>query len=516
MVMQIVKSRGRSVLSLLLLLVVLVSLASASHAAPGQPPDADSIQSEMERLIDYLDGPAYARAVPWGQHVVLAYRLAQGQDPTAFEFFLFGALRADIGFSRSAVLSVALRGDEPYPTWGQCRDFLQRVRPSDFRPDAAVQWAAQHLAAVPRSEIAATLAGMAAAPGSEAPQATSSVPAATPGTEYNTYFGYLHAHSQLSDGQGTPLEAYEYARDAGQLDFFALTDHGELLMLWPWSHKWEQLVDAAQQTYQPGTYATLWGFEWSNPLLGHLNIINSADYTQCLSNFRISGIYDWLVARPEAFGRFNHPGDFDWLGIEFLHLWRYDSAVPQMVGIENWNSGEGFDHYYYNGSWNNDYSYWDVGNRKGWILGSLGAQDNHDPDWGTMNDFRTAVLAEELTRESVADAYRNRRFYATEDSDLSLDLRCQGYPMGSQLSGVPRQFDVSACDGSGDTFQEVRLYRNGDLLETQPVSGDCFQATFTDPAPTGSDYYYVIVRESDDNDGNGRNDEAISSPIWID
>jgi hypothetical protein len=109
----------------------------------------------------------------------------------------------------------------------------------------------------------------------------------------------------------------------------------------------------------------------------------------------------------------------------------------------------------------------------------------------------------------------SRRFYTTEDSDLYLDFRCRGYPMGAQLSGVPSQFDIIACDGSGDTFQMVSLYRNGHLLQTQPVIGNCIQASFTDHSPTGADYYYVIVRQNDDNDNNGRNDEAISSPIWI-
>jgi hypothetical protein len=88
--------------------------------------------------------------------------------------------------------------------------------------------------------------------------------------------------------------------------------------------------------------------------------------------------------------------------------------------------------------------------------------------------------------------------------------------MGARLSGVPRNFLVIAWDESGDTFQEIRFYRNGDLLQTQQVSGSLASAFFSDPLRTGSDHYYVIVRENDDNNGNGRNDEAISSPIWID
>ena len=86
--------------------------------------------------------------------------------------------------------------------------------------------------------------------------------------------------------------------------------------------------------------------------------------------------------------------------------------------------------------------------------------------------------------------------------------------MGSKLTAVPRNFTVTASDASGDTISEVRLYRNGTLIAVNPVSGNSINTTFTDNS-TGSAYYYVMVKENDDQDGNGRNDEALSSSIWI-
>jgi hypothetical protein len=348
------------------------------------------------------------------------------------------------------------------------------------------------------------------------PASPPSLTESVPGVQYNTYFGYLHAHSRLSDGEGDPLDAYLFAHEQGDLDFFGLTDHGELLAIWPWEHKWEQLVEAAELTYLPGTYVTFFGFEWSNPILGHINILNTQDFTSFLSDFGLSQIYNWIAARPEAFARFNHPGGYDFLHLEFFHLRLHPEAVPQLVGIETWNGSKSFDVYFYAGSWSplSKLSYWDVGNRKGWYLGALGGQDNHSPDWGIQNEFRTAVLAEGLTREQIIDAYMNRRFYATEDKDLHLDLRCQGYPMGSRLTGVPREFVVRAWDGSYDTFEEIRLYRNGRLIKSKAVSGSSIEVSFKDPRRFRPAYYYVIVRQSDDNDGNGRDDEAMSSPIW--
>jgi MYXO-CTERM domain-containing protein len=125
------------------------------------------------------------------------------------------------------------------------------------------------------------------------------------------------------------------------------------------------------------------------------------------------------------------------------------------------------------------------------------------------------VLAKELTREAVIDAYEKRRFYATENTALQLDFRCAGYPMGSRLQAAPRTFTVKAGTAPGESFEQIRLYRDGALLQTQNVSGNPVEATFSDPAYSGSSYYYVIVTETVDSDGNGRNDEAISSPIWL-
>ena len=47
--------------------------------------------------------------------------------------------------------------------------------------------------------------------------------------KFNVYYGYLHAHTEFSDGRGEAVSAYKMARDEAKLDFFAVTDHSELL-----------------------------------------------------------------------------------------------------------------------------------------------------------------------------------------------------------------------------------------------------------------------------------------------
>ncbi len=505
----------KAFLSLGLVLVALW-IGQWSRPAGAQALDPSAIQAAMQPMLQALDGSDYAAQVSWTEHLVLSYQLAQGRYPTRLEFYTLRALGDHTPLSRSAVLSIALRGEELAPTWTQLQTFVERVRLADWVVTPAVRQRAIELSQSTPAQIAAELNARLATQPAVTPQMPHSRPVWTANEEYNVYYGYLHAHSELSDGEGTPDEAYSYARDEGGLDFFSLTDHGELMQLWPWENRWEQLKAAAEAHYAPGEYVTLWGFEWSNPLLGHMNFLNTDDYTSFLTDFGLVDAFAWLAARPEGFGKFNHPGEYDLLWIEFFHFTRlFPEVWEQMVGIENWNGNNPFDDYYYSGSWNNDYSYWDVGNRRGWYLGAEGAQDNHSPNWGTRNDMRVGVLATELTREAIIDAYRQRRFFSTEDKDLELDFRSHGFPMGARLdSALPRVFEVSACDGSGDIFQEVRLYRNGDQIAVQAVDGNCVDASFSDTFSYPA-YYYVMVRQTDDQDGNGRPDEAMSSPIWF-
>ena len=473
-----------------------------------QSPDEDALRTRMKMAMDALDSSKSLAAVPWDEYVALLYARLQGREPTLREFAALRGLRRSVGLKPSEALSLVLRGEEDCPTYAQIRVFLESKDAGAFASTAQSRAVARDLAAAYYAHDWTQEAEV----GEPMGEASVSEPD-PPNVPYHVYYGYIHAHSRLSDGEGTPLEAYTQARDSG-MDFFSLTDHGELLMLWPWENKYTQLREAADATNEPGRFAALFGFEWTNPLLGHINVINANQFTDVLQNFALSSFYCWLEAHPEAFGRFNHPGWSDEAHLEFLHGRLFPKAAPQMVGIELWNGGASFDFFYYGGSWTNDFSFIDAMNRQGWRLGALGDGDNHTRDWGQGN-YRTGVLAEELTREAVVDAYRHRRFYSTEDKDLILDFRCGGYPMGSIVSGTPREFRVTASDGSGDTFQEVRLYRNGELLETRAVEGNVVDVVFTDTSGSGDAYYYVIVRQNDDDDMNGRNDEAISSPIWL-
>jgi hypothetical protein len=497
-----------------------------------------AVKKGVTGLLQQIDLPEFTNYVSEDEFIVNAYLLIYERKPDEFEFYYCKSLFTKNHLTRGNLLTLLIAGSENEISWDKCRALLKRNPVNFLKNTAKIKSDVQALKEASRETVIQTykrriesrksrssvknsLNSPTIIPDKSAGVASfaiaSSRSASAAYETYNTYFGYLHAHTDYSDGEGTPEEAYRYARDYGKLDFFAVTDHGEELIFWPWQDKWDKIKSAADANYAPDSYVTLWGFEWSNPLLGHVNVINTDGYTNCLSNIGLGDLYDWLEARPDGFATYNHPGDYDLIGAEFEHLEMTETGViPQMVGIETWNGTNSFDKYFYKNGWNKcAYSYMDTGNRNGWRLGALGGQDNHDKSWGTLNQFRTAVLAKRLTREAIIEAYRNRRFYATEDSDLYLDFRCSGYPMGSQLTGVSRNFSVTLRDQCNDTFAEARLYRNGELIAVNPLSGSSCQTCFTDNQSSAKAYYYVVVRQNDDNDGNGRKDEAISAPIWI-
>lgn len=495
------------------LCIIFAAVFPPAFAQDAAPPDAAALQRGMAAVVAGLD--AYAKSMDTGELIVSLHRQVHGRPPTAAEFLILESTANACAATPEEVLSLVLRGEEPGPTWDQCRNFLDGVREKGLVPLPGAKALAAELNAADPREILREMADAeewdSAPPPVEPPSAK-----AVPPVEYSTYFGYFHDHSGLSlDAVGDPFEAYRMARDEAGLDFYSLTDHAEFLILWPWDNKWRTLRAAAEEAYEPGVFAALWGFEWSNPVLGHVNVMNSRGFVSAVDHFWLGGFYRWLSCQTEAFAQFNHPGDYNDLNTEYYHFRFHAGAAQNLAGMELWNSDASLDHYHYSGSWDNGTGFIDRANLKGWRIAPAGGQDNHRENWGLRNPYRVGVQAGELTREGIAEAFLARRFYTTEDRDLFLDFRSSGHPMGSRLAELPRVFNVSARDGGGDTFQEVRLYRNGELLQSVAVSGDTFEITLADPDGGGDDYYYVIVTQTDDWDGNGRNDEAVSAPIWF-
>jgi hypothetical protein len=321
---------------------------------------------------------------------------------------------------------------------------------------------------------------------------------------YNVYYGSLHNHCSYSDGQGTPEQAYTYALNNAQLDFFGLADHGEMLT----SSEWTSIKNAANSANKDGTFAAFYGFEWSSFWsYGHVAVINTDDYCSYLSTTSFNSLLSWINAR-NGIAFFNHPGWESTAFTEFDHF--TDTPSSKFVGIELWNDHDGFSKYYYNdGYYSNDgyKGYFDEALIRGWKIGASGSDDNHTATWGTATPMRMAVLANTKTRTDILNAMVARRFYSTLDKNLGLSFKINGSEMGSTITAGTFTVNIMASDGDNEIFTKIELIKNGAVLTTWLPNLASPSVSQQLTCSTGENYY-VKVTQSDGS-------EAISSPIFI-
>ena len=333
------------------------------------------------------------------------------------------------------------------------------------------------------------------------------------GESYNVYFGYLHSHTSVSDGSGSPAQAYRYAREEAGLDFFGIADHD----YWPddmTDSAWSKIKSAANEYNDDGSFVAFWGFEWTSDEaysgydgleLGHITITSSEDY--CNSGYEptrtLNQLVQWLSTQ-DAVAFLNHPGQY---GTTF-DKFEFDHS-EKIVGMELWNRSQ--DYYSKSGYYSNDggKGYYDEALIRGWYIGAGGGQDNHDADWGTANQWRMAVLAPEKTRAALLQAFKARRFYSSRDKNLVLSFVCNGAQMGSKVEASTWDCEITASDGDNEAFSRIDLLRNGEVLETwSPGESDPVVTLTVDVDP--GDYLYVRLYQASDSDAWA----AISSPIF--
>lgn len=322
--------------------------------------------------------------------------------------------------------------------------------------------------------------------------------------DFSVYFGMFHSHSNFSDGRGTPREAYEHARDQGELDVFALTDHLEMLYIPVPPDKWETLHAIADELYLPGSYVTLVGFEYSSAFdlpfftsSGHNNVFFSDEmFPIVMLDYHL--FYLKLLECPGCLAHFNHPGyggQTNWDGFT------YDPALdPQINQIEL-------------STWDLDaWPYLFEALDQGWHVSPNWNQDNHGGEWGTEDDHRTGLWLEELTRESVYRCLRNRRTFSTLDRNASIRLMTsEGCWMGSILSGcLSATLTIEAVDpDAGDGFDTIELWGPGqELLQEFPCEGNTRCESNVDFALDEAGYVLVRAVQED-------GDLLVSAPIWF-
>ncbi len=318
--------------------------------------------------------------------------------------------------------------------------------------------------------------------------------------EYKVYFGNIHSHSSNSDGKGSALEAYTYARDVAKLDFFSLTDHMEQLN----ESKLEEIINAADSTRIKGVYETLWGFEWGSPIYNHSNLFMTKHFysIDCYINDHINKFYAELIRYPPAIMQFNHPDFRTDLPLFNYRQYEYRQDIDEIISLIELKTP-------YNIGDKHELSYIEALD-KGWHLSPTYNQDNHDMDWGTKNDYRTAVWLPELTRDNLIDGLKKGRTYAVYNKNTIIKWLCDGKYAGETIFNkvnVSCELLISDSDDL-DLFSSVDIITNGGVIRDSMTDIKMdeikrFDLTFSEL----NTWYYLRIKKDD-------NVVAITAPFY--
>jgi hypothetical protein len=337
-------------------------------------------------------------------------------------------------------------------------------------------------------------------------------------TSYNPYFGDLHAHSDYSDGWGTPVEAFTAARDNGA-DFFALTDHH--YQMTPEMYIEEQLLAASFTTSE---FVAMAAYEYYIPGVGEMNIFNTTDfdlgvfysgYTGIDKSIRpnaLPSLYDAIASREGGVGMWVHP-----LWAYSKQFEMYDYLTPERdhaVGIfEMHNLGSWVT--YSQLSYEPDFI---LALDAGWHVMPSAVSDTHLGDWIWGYDVRTVLLADELTTASLYDAMSEQRGYATLDKNLQMYYELNGQIMGTTLSEPTSEYTahIHVEDPDGTAEDEITLIEvvsdGGMVVATIETSGTSVDVV-VDISSEDARYFYIRISTASNIDG-GEGYTAWSSPVW--
>lgn len=316
---------------------------------------------------------------------------------------------------------------------------------------------------------------------------------------YHLYFGLLHAHTNLSDGQGSVDEAFSYAAQVENLDFFAVTDHSNSLDETEWA-----AGNGAAQAVTTEDFLGLFGYEmtWQETQrIGHIVTLGTDGFLsrdqEEYSNpaTALEAYYRTLTGLPGSVSMLCHPGKFYGDFHSFGHYsWEYDRSVQLLEVLSGQEAP----------SWEQYTKALDAG----WHLAPSANQNNHNGFWGDASSVRTVVLADSLTEASLFDAIRNRRVYATEDSDLHLYYDLDGQIMGSILSRADNpEITLLAYDPTDEAIGTVEVVTEGGLvLATETGAKNDVYLTIS--APCGYRYYYLRITQPDGH-------RAVTAPVWV-
>ncbi|MCO5232166.1 MAG: DUF3604 domain-containing protein [Chitinophagales bacterium] len=376
------------------------------------------------------------------------------------------------------------------------------------------------------------------------------------------YWGDLHSHgapSRDAIGRGR----YDYARYARGLDFMCATDHADhgKTIYGLSDREWARQKAEVKASHQPGKFISFIGYE--NSFLyptGHYNIIfnvkdENIDNVPMWPMRVVKDIQTiWSLAQqqnidvltiPHHCGKvFNVSSEGSeckncntFGGIQYNEKYKRLIEIYSFHGLsESYDPNHNLSYYNrskisrsFNGP-NYAQDAWAIGEK----LGVIASSDDHIGHPGSIVNGVAAVLANELDRDTLFQALKNRHSYGTTGERIWVDFKVNGALMGSTLKILPTShpkisFDIMGTDSidyvevlkwdfkrgvyeNAHPKYEIIARYNTDLSHPKVLKAEFYDEGFSD-----SCLYYLRVKQTNRILDFIEYKEvwAWTSPVWV-
>jgi hypothetical protein len=348
------------------------------------------------------------------------------------------------------------------------------------------------------------------------------------------YWGDMHIHSNFSDGENSPDNLTDKARDQLGLDFITIVDHADnLASPYVWTDgsyhedKMEILNKLASTNSTEDEFIVFQGYEWCGR--GGDRIVYSKSLNKMpLYHRRMDGFYDAktfynairkhpdLIIASHPHGAKTNWNYFD-PKIEFFAeivsiQAESEFRPPLEVVVDEVESTPHSEHRYLTGK--------GIGSiqtalSRQHIIGIIGSSDMHygvsarkiPPDT-KLRPGLAAIKAEHCRRNELWDNLLNRRSYATNGERIILRFNSDELKMGDV--GEVRNGCTFRCEVNGTTqIDFVDLVKNNTAITRIEGNGskDVLLEYQDDFCMPGFNWYYIRVHQKDGG-------KAWSTPIW--
>jgi hypothetical protein len=297
---------------------------------------------------------------------------------------------------------------------------------------------------------------------------------------YQLYWGDLHSHCSISYGHGSAEQSLLRARQ--QLDFCSITGHA----FWPdmpadraryariidyhkagfatLAKNWDRLLTLEADATAEGTFIAFPSYEWHSLAYGDHNVYAAGPELPLSDAPDLLGLRS-VCRNAKAIAIPHHIGYA--AGYRGIHWDAYQEELSPFVEVYSLHGCSVDDRSPY--PMLHDMGPRDAGStaeagwQRGFRFGIVGGTDHHGAYPGSHGDGRMGVFAEDLTRESLWEAFKARRVFAATGDRIDARLFVEDAWIGETIQKAgPRHLKIQVA--AADSIDKVELLKNGRVI----------------------------------------------------